>query len=651
MRRRSTIGRRRFGGERVVCALLAALVAAVACPARSDQHATEPQASPAVTTIANRADFDRLARVQPAGSGIQMPLVLFVVDRASENAMSYVDSKRFRFHRDYLNATYQSLEKGDAFYEKNYSNPDRRFILGIVVYQQPLGRYSFELNESDKVSPEILQLAATRLRETFFAPLLYKANTAQQADVAKQIAGLETIRADEVFKSSSYLALNTGTSFGVLRLLDQITPDTVIDRNEIVILTDPPVTITPVSGIIYTQPPSPLAHLNVLARSWGVPNIYAKAAADTYRGLLGKYVRLTARPDGYEIRLADSAELVEVQRREIQRSQQVTPTADLTYERLTSLSAQRAADSVRFGAKSANLGEVIAARIPGMSVPAGFTIPFSWYDKFIRERGIENDIYDMLDDQRFNHDVIYRRARLAALRDRIVKTPIPAAMSAELISRKHRELGAAGVFVRSSTNSEDLRGFSGAGLYTTVPNVQGDDELLVAVRTVWASIWNDRAYEARAAAGISQIVYPAVLIQQGMNSESSGVLITSNPFNPDDPNAVYINAKRGLGIRVVDGYKVAEQILFNPANASLRILTRSADDTALTFSPTGGIREVRVETGRAVLTDDLIRRLSRVAAQLERHFGVGTLDIEWLTIGDRIYVVQARPYAGTSSSS
>ena len=176
-------------------------------------------------------------------------------------------------------------------------------------------------------------------------------------------------------------------------------------------------------------------------------------------------------------------------------------------------------------------------------------------------------------------------------------------------------------------------------------------ELLVAVRTVWASIWNDRAYEARAAAGISQIVYPAVLIQQGMNSESSGVLITSNPFNPDDPNAVYINAKRGLGIRVVDGYKVAEQILFNPANASLRILTRSADDTALTFSPTGGIREVRVETGRAVLTDDLIRRLSRVAAQLERHFGVGTLDIEWLTIGDRIYVVQARPYAGTSSSS
>ena len=628
-----------------LCALVLLIAACGAALAQADRKDPGAQAS-SVGRIDDRAEFDRLARVQPAGSGIQMPLVLFVVDRAQEDAVAFVDSKRFRFHRDFLNATYQSLERGDAFYTKNYSNPDRRFVLGIIVYQQPLGRYSFELNESDKVSPGILKLAATRLASAFYAPLVFKANTDQQAQAAKDAGDIETIRADEVFKNSTYLALNPGTSFGVLRLLDQITPDTVVDRNEIVILVDPPVTITPCSGIIYTVPPSPLAHLNVLARSWGIPNIYAKAAAETYRGLLGKYVRLTARVDGYEIRLADTSELVQVQRQEILHSQLVTPTADLTYDRLTSLSAQRATDVARFGAKSANLGEVMAARVPGMYVPAGFTVPFSWYDRFIRESGIENEIYDMLDDQRFNHDVVYRRARLAALRDRIVRTPMPHPMAAELVARKRRELGADGVFVRSSTNAEDLPAFSGAGLYTTVPNVRGDDELVTAVKTVWASIWNERAYEARAASGISHIVYPAVLIQVAMNSESSGVLITSNPFNPDDPNAIYINAKKGLGIRVVDGYRVAEQILFNPATASMRILTRSADDTALTFAPGGGVREVKVETGRAVLTDDLVRRLSRVATALERHFGAGTLDIEWLTIGERIYIVQARPYAG-----
>jgi phosphoenolpyruvate synthase/pyruvate phosphate dikinase len=121
-------------------------------------------------------------------------------------------------------------------------------------------------------------------------------------------------------------------------------------------------------------------------------------------------------------------------------------------------------------------------------------------------------------------------------------------------------------------------------------------------------------------------------------------MVSTNPFNTADRNAVYINAKRGLGIRVVDGHRVAEQILYHPGTDRVRVLTRSADDTALTFDPGGGVREMRVEAGRAVLTDALARRLGRVAKRLERHFGVGPLDIEWLTIGDKLYVVQARPF-------
>jgi len=97
----------------------------------------------------------------------------------------------------------------------------------------------------------------------------------------------------------------------------------------------------------------------------------------------------------------------------------------------------------------------------------------------------------------------------------------------------------------------------------------------------------------------------------------------------------------------VDGFKVAEQILYHPAVDRIRVLTRSADDTALTFDPQGGVREVKVETGRAVLTDDLARLLGRIAKRLERHFRAGPLDIEWLTIGNRIFVVQARPFLAT----
>lgn len=611
------------------------------CPLLSAAQAQKPASRPA---IKSRKEFDALARVYETGRGTQMPHVMFVIDRANDDAVYYVDSKRFRFHRDFVNATYLSLERGDAFYDKNYSNPDRRFLLGTVAFQVPLDRFTFEFYVSDRVPPALVALAARRLGETFFAPLTFKANSEEQARAADELEKVAVVKSSDLYKREVYVAINPGTAFGVLRRLDEITPDTVIDRNEIVIVGEPPVSITPVSGIISTAPPSPLSHLNVLARSWGVPNIYAKGADEIYAALLGKYVRLDARADGYEIRLADPHELAEVQRREIEHSQLVTPKADLTVDRLASLTEQRAADSVRFGAKSANLGEVLAARVPGVIVPDGFAIPFAYYDRFIKSTGIEPEVFDMLDNERFNHDVKYRRERLAALRARIVAEPMPDELARPLLEMAHKMFGTAGLFVRSSTNAEDLPWFSGAGLYTTVPNVKGDDALLTAVKTVWASIWNDGAFEARAAAGMSHIVYPAVLVQLGMNADAAGVMVTTNPFDASDRKAVYINAKRGLGIRVVDGHKVAEQIVVHPSTGQIRVLTRSADDTALTFDEAGGVRAVRIEAGRTVLNDNLVQRLGRIALALEKHFNIGPLDIEWLTIGDQIYVVQARPF-------
>lgn len=616
--------------------LLSVVLLAVA--AAAGQEATS------APTIRTRAEFDRLARPNAAGRSRPMPHVMFAIDRASRDAVHYIDSKRFRFHRDFVNASYLSLDRGDGFYAKNYSNPDRRFLLGTIVYQVPLGRFTFEFYEGDTLGPELVALAARRLGETFHAPLAFMAHNDTQAQAGRAVAGLDTLRSEDVYSKEVYLAISPGTAFGVLRVVDRLTPETILDRNEIVVLGEPPVTMTPVSGIIHAVPPSPLSHLNVLARSWGVPNIYAKGVVETYGHLVGKYVRLVARDDGYEIKLADPKELADVQRRAIEHTQLVTPKADLAFDRLTGLGRQRAADSVRFGAKSANLGEVVAARVADVTVPDGFSIPFGYYDRFIRATGIEAQIFEMLDDERFNHDIPYRRQRLAAMRARIAAAEMPPELARPIVETARRMFGDAGLFVRSSTNAEDLPNFSGAGLYTTVPNVRGSAPLIAAVKTVWGSIWNDTAFEARAAAGMSHFVYPSVLVQVGMNADAAGVLVTTNPFDPSDRASVFINAKRGLGIRVVDGFKVAEQILYDPTRDTVRVLTRSADDTALTFDSAGGVREVKVESGRAVLTDDLARRLGRIGRALERHFGSGPLDVEWLTIGEKIYIVQARPF-------
>jgi phosphoenolpyruvate synthase/pyruvate phosphate dikinase len=251
----------------------------------------------------------------------------------------------------------------------------------------------------------------------------------------------------------------------------------------------------------------------------------------------------------------------------------------------------------------------------------------------------------MLGNDRFNHDPVYRKQRLAELRAKIQNGKLNENFARTVVEKRRALLGEKGVFVRSSTNSEDLPNFSGAGLYTTVPNVRDDQQLLETIKTVWASLWNYEAYEARESFGINHsAVYPAVLIQEGVNAEAAGVLITTNPFDQDDRHAVYVNAKRGLGIRVVEGRRVPEQLIYNPRTGAVRALTRSADDTMLTFDERGGVREVKIETERAVLTDAVVRRLARAALEIERAFGGRDQDIEWITVKDRIYIVQSRPY-------
>jgi phosphoenolpyruvate synthase/pyruvate phosphate dikinase len=217
--------------------------------------------------------------------------------------------------------------------------------------------------------------------------------------------------------------------------------------------------------------------------------------------------------------------------------------------------------------------------------------------------------------------------------------------SQSVLTKVHREYSGMGLFVRSSTNAEDLPDFSGAGLYTTVPNVRSDEQLLEAIKTVWASIWNYEAYEARESFGMNHFgVYPAVLIQEGIDADSAGVAITTDPFDRANRDAVFINAKRGLGIKVVEGRRVAEQVIYNPTSRSINVLTRSDDDSMLVFDANGGVKEVAIDKNRRVLTDPLIRELAGAALLIKRIFRGRDQDIEWVYRRGRLFIVQSRPF-------
>jgi hypothetical protein len=600
--------------------------------------------------ITSRADFDRLSRTYYRGRFYALPHLMFVIDRRAKDRVYYVNSKAYTFHKDFVNAQYLSLERGKVFYENNYANKDRRFFLGTISYQTTVDKFTFEFWEGDRLSKELLTQCYEALRRSFFTEIFFKPNSLIQEEAAHELANASgsrvgVITASELASTLQYQPLNLGSNVGQLRILERLAPDTVIDRNQIVIFKEAPIQLTPLSGIITTEAASPLSHVNILAKSWGIPNARIANADKLFKELEGKYVRLEVNENDYKLLPANAKEVEARNREFIKRSDLVTPVADLRYEKLTDLQSQRKADAKRFGAKAANLGELINARNPKIVVPKGFSIPFVHYQTFLILNKLEDRIASAVEEDRFVHDPLYRKKRLAEIRRWIQQGQLEVGFK-KMLEGKAFELGLRkGLFVRSSTNAEDLPNFSGAGLYTTVPNVRNYEQLYEAVKTVWASLWNYEAYEAREGFGMNHFgVYPSVLVQEGIDAESAGVAITTDPFNRANKGAVYINAKRGLGIKVVEGRRVAEQALYTPGSNSIKVLTRSDEDTMLTFDENGGVKELQIEQHRAVLTDEMIRRLARVALQIKGIFGGLDQDIEWVYAKGQLYIVQSRPY-------
>lgn len=625
----------------LICGLLLFFVSAGSFNSVAAQAET-PRSLPAIRT---QAQFDSLAVTYEPGTPYSLPHVLFVIDRKDKNKIYYVNTKRYSFHKDFVNGTYLSLERGREFFENNYLKENRRFFLGTIAYQTPLKRWTFEFWEGYLIPADQIKIVSDVINATFLTSVGYKPNSIRQDDESRKVVGLQRVSQSDIAREQEYQALNVAKGLGRIHVIPKLDEHVEIGFNEIVVLNEVPVQLPPVAGVITSQPSTPLSHINLLAKGWGIPNAYIKNAHALLKQYDGRWVEFETKRDRYSIKLADIDQLREYQRRLAERRDVMKPRFNLAETRLLGLGQQRARMTIAFGGKSANLGEVMSARLPGILVPNGFTIPFYYYDQFLLANKLDDTIYTLLNDQKFVHDPAYRREKLASLRESIKTAKFDERLRAQILARVKREFPGKGLFVRSSSNSEDLPNFSGAGLHSTVPNVRDPDQLADAIKTVWASLWNFEAYEARERSVIDHSkIFMAVLIQEGINSESSGVMITTDPFDKDNKGSIYISAKRGLGIKVVEGKRVAEQILFGGRSNAVRVLTRSDEDSLLTFDEKGGVKEVAITGERVVLTDNVIRRLVTAATAIKRVFGSRDQDIEWAYMKGQIYIVQSRPF-------
>jgi pyruvate,water dikinase len=322
------------------------------------------------------------------------------------------------------------------------------------------------------------------------------------------------------------------------------------------------------------------------------------------------------------------------------------------------------------GGKNASLGEMISnLAASGVKVPNGFATTASAYREFLSHEGLADRINGMLDALDIE-DVKALAVTGKAIREACIKAPFPAALEKEIRAAYDQLVAESGaeisVAVRSSATAEDLPDASFAGQQETFLNVLGIDNVLHAIKEVFASLYNDRAIAYRvhhhfdhAAVALSAGVQRMVRSDKG----ASGVMFTMDTES-GFRDAVFITSSYGLGEAVVQGavnpdefyaYKPnlragRPSILKRGLGEKAKKMVYSADrklGRTVEFTPVSA-----EERNRFSLNDAEIEALAKQALIIEDHYG-RPMDIEWGKDGvdGQLYILQARPETVQSRTS
>ncbi len=545
--------------------------------------------------------------------------------------------------------------------------------------------------------PEVAQISDDILRGS---PLLLFAQAVTRLE--DHAAGPDPVRHEvmgEAF-TRGLRGLNPGLARGLLR----VNPEgDDYSRDQVVALAQTPPELQPVAGIATQGEGNMLSHVQLLARSLGIPNVvtdsepFARIAARD-----GQEVFYLVTPGGRvylkeaaQMTAADQAIYAEFHRNTNPGSDGSLGAAgtklDIDSESLDldtilplALSELSIADSgIRAGPKAAYLGEL--KRLFPDKVSRGVVIPFGAYYAHYRdakvavpselsgsgvaeagealpsfvERTYETFFGEMIPG---GADEAALRAwiepRLAVIRQSITERPLSQELR-DAIRQSLDEKGllkaedktqTVGCFVRSDTNVEDLDNFSGAGLNLTLFNLGSLKDIYDGIRQVWASPFTYRSFSWRQPLIDEPLwVLPSIVILESIASEKSGVLVTADILNGEEGKMV-VATSEGVG-GAVDGTP-AETLLWSPGEVELVMPYKSA--WRLMLKPEGGSEVVPSTGAQQVLSEDELGRLVAAAKEIDSRLEPAKdeagrprpWDIEFGFAKGRLWLFQVRPFVG-----
>ncbi|RRS09833.1 phosphoenolpyruvate synthase [Pseudoalteromonas sp. J010] len=319
-------------------------------------------------------------------------------------------------------------------------------------------------------------------------------------------------------------------------------------------------------------------------------------------------------------------------------------------------------DVPRVGGKNASLGEMISNLAnAGVQVPGGFATTADAFNEFLEQSGLNEKIHSILDT--LDVDDVNELAKVGAqIRQWVIDTPFQPELDKairEAYSQLHGDASQDVSFaVRSSATAEDMPDASFAGQQETFLNVRGIDAVMIAIKHVFASLFNDRAISYRVHQGYDHRgVALSAGIQRMVRSDkaSSGVMFSIDTESGFE-DVVFVTSSYGLGEMVVQGavnpdeFYVHKQTL---AKSKPAVLKRNIGSKAIQMiyssDESHGKQVEIVDVDSALsnqfsITDAEVEELAKQAVIIEKHYG-RPMDIEWAKDGNdgKLYIVQARP--------
>jgi hypothetical protein len=622
--------------------------------------------------LGTAGDFAALAE---GGTELDSGAAKFVVDMDAGDVVNFLSSRTWDLHYTWIRERIQllpHLSRCDAneaavflsgwreFSDKEYLTTDRRrYLLGTLVRYGGSGMQTVEFDRADAITGE-------QMRRAFFAVAAHvrdprswfvRAQGGRQVQALKALEGtLPVVEPNAPFRDLVFQPVTTGVSYGLVRYVRATEVESANLGPDVIVVTDDvPNDIPLIGGLITEAFQTPLSHIGVLTRNRGTPDMALLRARQDPRvaPFIDKLARLEVSGGGFTLREATAAEAQAFWDKRRPKGDRLVPRLDKSVRGPQDLKLRSLDDLPSLGAKASQLAELMkvvageeecAGPVP--VPPEAFGIPVVHSLEHFESSGARA-LYDRWRAMpEFNADPRVRAQGLAEVRAAILAHPVDPQLLAAVEARARMLFGTARFRMRSSSNTEDLSAFSGAGLYTSVSAAIGDPERTIegGLRTVWASLWADRAYDEREFGLIDESkVAMGVLVHEAYNGveRANGVAASRNVKNPIRSDSQYINAQAG------------EASVTNPAPGV------TSDELTFTWwvpSPVEYLSRSSLVSA-PVLRDQEISKLACLMRAVHAHFQMRidpehknrwfTMESEFKFVGpDRKLVLkQARPYS------